>query len=449
MQLQTFFSHAKSLFVISLGCAFLSNTSHASTEQTLSIYGSNTIGEQLGPELASSFLKSQGFQYVNVQQQPETQQHIITAGNDPKQTQVRINIHSQGSSTGFTALHNGTGKIAAASRPIKEQEASLLTKLGDMRSKNAEHVLAIDGLAVIVHSSNPIQTLSTEQLSAIFSGELNDWSELGANPAPIRVYARDNHSGTWETFKELVLSPNGKTLTADAQRFESNANMAFAINRDPKAIGFVSLPYVRQNKAIAISEGDAAAMQPSTALIATEDYPLSRRLYLYSAEHEKDSLARAFLAFSQSAEGQHIVEKNGFTSQAITAISATAPENSPAYYQELTKNAQRLTVNFRFNKGSAQLDTKAQRDIERVLTYLHQHGKTKRKLVLVGFDDNAQDPQRAVLLSKLRAMAVRRALQDKELITRDVTGIGNAVPVASSHLDQGHNRNRRVELWVY
>ena len=73
----------------------------------------------------------------------------------------------------------------------------------------------------------------------------------------------------------------------------------------------------------------------------------------------------------------------------------------------------------------------------------------KNKLVLVGFGVSKSDPERARLLSKLRAMAVRRQLHNNEIIFRDIIGIGDAMPVASNNLDQGRVKNRRVELWVY
>ncbi len=425
------------------------NLSSAQSVQTLSVYGSNTIGSRLAPALADGLLRSQNFEQIDLKTTPDTNQHTLTAGLEPLKPRVRIDIHTQGSSTGFAALHDLSADIAAASRPIKHSEASLLRGLGDMHNKNAEHIIAIDGLAIIVHRNNPIQDLSTAQLAAIFSGELNDWSMLGAPAGRIHIYARDNNSGTWETFKDLVLSPTDKALSLEAQRFESSEKLSDSVSTDPSAIGFIGLPYVRQAKAIAVSAGDTIAMHPTAELIATEDYPLSRRLYLYSPEHGNNPLAQAFIAFAQSDAGQSLVESNGFISQTVRAMPVTVSDSMPLPYQQLAKQAQRLSVNFRFKEGSAQLDNKAQRDIERVLTYLRKHNKANNKLVLVGFGDSKSEPERALLLSKLRAMAVRRQLHNKEIIFREVIGIGDAMPVASNNLDQGRLKNRRVELWVY
>ncbi|KAF1066167.1 MAG: hypothetical protein GAK45_02010 [Pseudomonas citronellolis] len=118
-------------------------------------------------------------------------------------------------------------------------------------------------------------------------------------------------------------------------------------------------------------------------------------------------------------------------------------------YQDLARDAQRLSVNFRFREGSATLDNKAQRDVERLLAYLKTQNKMNAKAVLVGFGDPKQDPARAQLLSKLRAMAVRRELAKEGVIFRDIVGLGAAQPVAANDDFEGRVKNRRVEVWVY
>ena len=121
----------------------------------------------------------------------------------------------------------------------------------------------------------------------------------------------------------------------------------------------------------------------------------------------------------------------------------------PEAYQALTRQAQRLTVNFRFEEGSASLDNKARQDLNRVLDYLRQHGKMNRQVTLAGFGDAKNDPARAALLSKLRAMAVRRELVKSGVVFREIRGFGAELPVAANSADEGRIKNRRVEVWVY
>jgi phosphate transport system substrate-binding protein len=143
------------------------------------------------------------------------------------------------------------------------------------------------------------------------------------------------------------------------------------------------------------------------------------------------------------------VGRTGFVAQQVQAIKVQAQQEMPPSYRELAADAQRLSVNFRFQEGNASLDNKALRDVQRVLDYLKQTGKLEQKVVLVGFGDPKEDPKRAALLSKLRAMAVRRELTRGGVVLREVTGLGDELPVAANTAEEGRIRNRRVEVWVY
>jgi phosphate transport system substrate-binding protein len=206
---------------------------------------------------------------------------------------------------------------------------------------------------------------------------------------------------------------------------------------------------VRQAKAVAIADGASQAMLPLNSLIATEDYPLSRRLFFYLPPDSQNPWAQALATFAQSPQGQAIVATSGFVSQTVQAMSVAPNALMPEGYQSLSRHAQRLTVNFRFAEGSASLDNKARQDLARVLDYIKRHGKTERAVTLVGFGDLKDDPARADLLSKLRAMAVRRELVKNGVVMREVRGFGALMPVATNSADEGRIKNRRVEVWVY
>jgi phosphate transport system substrate-binding protein len=413
----------------------------------LRIQGSNTVGADLGPALVEGFLLDQGLLKIH-RENPDTanEQRIVGQTSDGKRGVVEVAAH--GSSTGFIALKNTSADLAASSRPIKDSELASLQFLGDLKSPAAEQVIAIDGLAIILHPDNPLQQLNTEQLARIFSGEVKTWEELGGRGGAIHLYARDDQSGTYDTFKDLVLSGRGKSLSSAAKRFESSEQLSDAVSSDPQAIGFIGLPYVRQAKAVAIADGQSQAMLPLNSLIATEDYPLSRRLFFYLPPTSENPWAKALVEFAQSPKGQAIVAANGFIAQTVHAIAVTPNALMPEGYQSLSRHAQRLTVNFRFEEGSASLDNKARQDLARVLDYIKRNDKTERAVTLVGFGDAKDDPARADLLSKLRAMAVRRELVKSGVVLREVRGFGAQMPVAANSADEGRIKNRRVEVWV-
>ena len=414
----------------------------------LRIQGSNTIGANLGPALVKAMLAQQGLHDIHSVPASPPNEHSIV-GTDASGQQVRVDVAAHGSGTGFAALKAGKADLIASSRPIKDRELVELEALGDLKSPDAEQIIAIDGLAIILHPGNPLNQLNTEQLAQIFSGQISTWEALGGITGPIHLYARDEQSGTWEIFKELVLSRTGNPLSHNAQRFESSEQLSDAVSNDPQGIGFIGLPYIRGAKPVAIVDGLSQPMLPLNSLIASEDYPLSRRLYFYLPPATSNPWARALISFTQSAQGQAIVAQNGFVAQSVQATSVTPGAHMPRDYQTLTTQAQRLSVNFRFEEGSASLDNKARQDLLRVADYLKANGKLDRQVTLVGFGDAKDDPERAQLLSKLRAMAVRRELVKSAVVLREIRGYGAQMPVAANTEDEGRIKNRRVEVWVY
>ena len=413
----------------------------------LRVQGSNTIGAALLPALVQGQLRAQGA--TAIEQAPGTHinETVITA-RDVRGQPLRIDIAAHGSSTGFAALGRGEADLAAASRPINETEVQQLHALGDLRAPSAEQVIGLDGVAVIVHPDNPLPQLTTQQLAQIFSGQIQRWDQVGIAGGKIHLYARDDRSGTFETFKALVLDPNQGELSAKAQRFESSDTLAERVTADRQAIGFSSLAAVHGAKVLAVAQGDAPAMLPQRSLVASEDYPLSRRLYFYLPANPKPQ-AKVLADFAQSPAGQAIVAQLGFVSQQVKAQPVPPQADMPPRYRTLAQQAQRLSVNFRFQEGSASLDNKALRDVQRVAEYLRQAGKLQSKAVLVGFGDPKETPGRAALLSRLRALAVRRELARDGVDVLEVTGMGDELPVAGNDQEQGRLRNRRVEVWVY
>lgn len=413
----------------------------------LRIHGSNTVGAKLAPMLIAGLFEAQGLKDVRIQPAAtENEQRISarTAAGKP----VLATVAAHGTSTGFAGLKDGSGDLAAASRPIKTSERDELAALGDLRSPEAEQVIAIDGLAIVVHPDNPVHSLTTAQLAALFAGEIGNWRELGGADLAVELHARDNRSGTWDTFNELVLARQGKTLAERARRYESNDELSRAVSLNPGAIGFTGLASLGKARALAIADGPSQPMPPLNALVATEDYPLSRRLFFYARPNGQTPWTQAFIEFVHGAEGQRIVERSGYVAQHVDAIKQAPQADMPAFYQQLANEARRLTVNFRFEEGSAQLDNKARRDLQRVAEYLRRHGKLTDSAVLVGFGDRQSDPARTALLSKLRAMTVRRELNKRGVYFRDINGMGAELPVASN-AGSGRVKNRRVEIWIY
>jgi len=432
------------------------NGSVASGEPYLRLSGSNTIGARLAPELVKAWLASKHATGVREVGRFEggkpLPEQAITASLDGKP--VRVEVRAYGSSTAFTDLAAGTAEIGMASRPIKDAEAVTLERLGDMRQPSSEHVLALDGVAVIVPSGNAIAKLSRADLRRIFSGEAKTWSAFGVANRPIKLYSRDDNSGTTDTFKELVL--RGAPL-AEAKRFDDSAELEEAVARDPDGIGFVGLPFIKTTRAVPVSDGTAAALEPTRFSVKTENYPLSRRLFLYTATNPINPAAKDFTAFALSSTGQAVVRAERFVDldlnqrvqaepQRTAAVCRLSPRwtGDPQAYCRLRDGAEQLGTSFRFRTGSAELDNRALQDLRRVLERMEQ--SSDKQIVLAGFADSSGTYASNCALSRTRSKSIASALETLGLKATEIIGFCDELPVRDNTTPDGREQNRRVDL---
>ncbi len=418
-------------------------------ETLFRLHGSNTIGESLAPALLKAFWEREGVSDISLKQlDAEVERDMLVRrnqGDDPQ----RIELKAHGSSTGFKGLATQQTDLAMASRRIKEKERKALEPLyGDLGSVNSEHVIGMDGLAIIVHPDNPLSSLETVQLAQLFSGQISNWNELGGPDLPVHIYSRDGNSGTWDSFNSMVLKKHGATLDPNAVRLESSSELSERVSQEPGAIGFIGLPYVLRAKALAIAdEAGALPVFPTSFTISTEDYPLTRRLYIYEPTTlPLDSVAHRFVEFIGSEAGQDVVRETGFISQNIRRIQPVLNQQLPQEYLNLAAGGNRLSLNFRFNSGTFVLDSKAQRDMSRVIRFFENN--PGQSVVLIGFSDNVGESDNNRQLSLQRAQIVRDELLARGINVVAVHGLGDQAPVASNETEAGRERNRRVEVWV-
>ncbi|WP_019530828.1 substrate-binding domain-containing protein [Dasania marina] len=425
-----------------------SSLSLADDSYLFKISGSNTIGAHLAPACAVDFLKTQGFTDLQINNSPRDNEKIITGNDRQGQTQA-IFIAAHGSSTGFQALQTAAADLAMSSRPIKAQERQRLAALGDLRSPQAEHTVAIDGLAILLNRNNPIQQLSVQQVAAIFSGAISNWQALGGANLAISLYARDEQSGTWDTFKNLVLGKR-YTLASSALRFESNDQLSDQVAQDPGAIGFTGLASVRNSKLLAISDDNTQALLPERLSIATEDYPLSRRLYFYQPQNniKNATWVQQYVDFCLSESGQKLVKTAGFITQNIIAVEQPQYDNAPISYLQLADKALRLSINFRFDNGSSQLDNKALKDLDRVSQFLNKAKYRNRNVYLVGFSDSHKKQKYDLLIAHFRALSVQAQLMKQQIAIAKSYSLGSFMPVVSNNNQAAKLKNSRVEIWI-
>ena len=407
------------------------------------IQGSYTIGATLAPELVKRWMESHGLHKVSILETAIINEQRVVGVHPQSGNQVTVEVKAHGSSSGFNAMLAREADIAASSRRIKPIEKAKLAKFGDMQTASSEQVVGIDGIAVIVNSKNPLNRLSTDDVARIFSGEITNWKALGGRDSAITIYARNDQSGTWDTFRSLVL---GKThqLSASARRFESNTVLSDRVADDTAAIGFVSINTIGRAKPLAIAAGQSRALLPERLVVATEDYALSRRLYFYLPAISTNTHAKRFLNWVATAPGQTVVDSVGYICQSVKPYLVNI-QDTPKDFQTLVGSSQRLSVNFRFENGKAKLDNKATKDIQRLAEFMStKPGKIK----LIGFSEK-DGGSMANLLSELRAKVVRSALI-RAGVSKDRLephGYGKYMHLAEGDNPSADIKNRRVEVW--
>ena len=217
---------------------------------------------------------------------------------------ARVQVTGGGSGTGIAALLNGTTDIAESSRPMKDKEKEeLKAKTG---KEAVETSVAVDGLAIYLHSSNPVKELTLDQVKQIYTGKITNWKEVGGKDAKIIFYSRENNSGTYVYFKEHVLQ--NADFHPSAQTLPGTAAVTNAISKDPKSIGYGGIAYAKSIRhALVKKDADSPAIEPNMENVLSGKYPISRNLYWYTAGTPAGEIKK-LVDWALGAEGQKLVE---------------------------------------------------------------------------------------------------------------------------------------------
>ena len=225
-----------------------------------------------------------------------------------KHPESEIIVTGGGSGVGIAALPENTTDIAMASRRIKFGEKMKFAEIGlDAR----EVIVAYDALAVVVNPSNPVDSLTREQLEAIFRGKITNWKEVGGEDWKIVVYSRETSSGTYEFFKESVL--DNKNYMSSILSMPATGAIIQSVKQTKGAIGYIGLAYLnRFVKPLSVSyDSGRHYAEPSVRTAADGSYPIVRPLYYYY-DAEKESIVSPFVSYVLSDEGQASVLEQGF-----------------------------------------------------------------------------------------------------------------------------------------
>ena len=220
---------------------------------------------------------------------------------------VRLSYDAPGSTVGIQGAIDGIYSLAGASRDLKDEEIT---------AGAVDIQIALDSLAVIVHGEVGVDSLTLEQVARIFAGEYKNWSDVGGGDAPIVVVNRDEASGTFGAFEDLVMEEvlgDEAEFRADAIVAASAGDVVTKVSGTPNTIGYVGFGHLDRVKEAGAKYILVDNIEMTIESVKAGQYPISRRVYaVHKGEPVEGSVEKAFVDFLLSAEGQAIVEEEGF-----------------------------------------------------------------------------------------------------------------------------------------
>ena len=213
-----------------------------------------------------------------------------------------ISVRGGGSGGGIRALVEGGRIIAQSSRSMRHKEKMSMRAAG---RKPVEHIIAMDGMAIILHPDNPVENLTMEQIKDIYAGKISNWKEVGGRDKKIVVVSRDIGSGTFGAFVDIVMEK--EAIIPEAIFQASSGALIEAVAGSPSAIGYVGMGFLdERTKAVTVDD-----ISPDRENVVSGEYPISRALY-YFTDGEPTGLAKEYIDFVLSPAGQKIVAEQGF-----------------------------------------------------------------------------------------------------------------------------------------
>lgn len=220
---------------------------------------------------------------------------------------VVIQVTGGGSGTGISALINGATDICNASRPMKSSE---IDKLKDRYgSLGVEIPCARDGITIYLNPANPVNELTLKQLGDIFSGRVKKWKQLGGPDADIKLYGRENSSGTYVFFQENVVKGDYAT---SCQTLPGTAAVVNAVSKDKYGIGYGGAAYASGVKICKVKKDDKSMAYAATPEnIKSGVYPISRYLYMYTRNRPTGDIKK-YIDWILGPGGQKLVSEIGY-----------------------------------------------------------------------------------------------------------------------------------------
>jgi phosphate transport system substrate-binding protein len=408
----------------------------------IDIVGPSGPGERLLAPLFAGFAAARGLTYV-----PGPVAEIVEPTSGQPLARVR-----------FAATETEAAVAAVLSR-----KATIFIGF-QARSSLRNHVLALEPLIPIVAAENRFPAISSADLAAALKGDVTNWKAFGGPDMPIVVHGLAENAS-------LATAIRGRTGTmAKGPRHATAHALAAAVARDPWALALIGQSDLGPARALALTDTCGFPLLATPLTVKAEDYPLTAPLFLGMARHRQPLLIREFLEYLATDTAQAAVAAAGYVDRRLGtapltedgqrllgAIRNAGDEVTLAQLQRLAAamtGGQRLSLTFRFQDGSAQLDAHSSENLTDLARHIAAGRFDGEELVFAGFSDGTGDAAVNLALSQNRAEAVRAALWDiapdlTEAQLPKIKAFGEALPMACDTTASGRQINRRVELWSH
>jgi len=321
------------------------------------------------------------------------------------------------------------------------------SKTDNSLAADERHVMGFDAVVALVHPDNPIRILTTGQMAAILRGDITQWATIHPlYSGTISVHTRDTVSRAMVGLRNSL--PSAQPLAEGVQRHSSDRAVDEAVHADPNAFGVVSYVQSTASKMVALSESKTVSVYPSSFGIRTEDYPLSRRLWLHIPTGWHERLGRGFARFVHTPAGHAAARSHGVVAPEIEIVYPSVPWAAPEGYRELVDGAGRLSTVIRFEHNTLRPDGKAHRDIADISEMLSEPEYRGLHLMLIGFWSPLHSNRVARRASRHAAKQAAKLFELHAITPSIVKGFGATRLLASENTREGQMRNRRVEVWV-
>lgn len=413
---------------------------------TIRIVGADAAGNPVLPLLIAAFARAQGLTVT-----PPATPDAMTVLTDPQSGKV-------------------LAEFALTSLPPKDARTTLLAGRAELwLSAFAEPGLAsravgLDALVAIAAPDNPTPALSTPDLARALEGKVANWAEIGGPDMPLVLHALD----TGSDLQRALSARLGREIAATVRHPTPEALWA-AVAKDPWALAVAGRAADGPARVLPLTDSCGFPLLPTPLAVKAEDYPLAMPLYFLTPPRRLPLLAREFLEFLATPAAQEAVEAAGYvgrralrqpmTADGLRLINAIQGAGAETTLEDLKRlvdlmdGADRLSLTFRFQDGSIDLDPHS-RDNLADLARLIEAGQFKgQSLILAGFSDGRGSSAANLDLSRDRAMRVLTALRDAAPTLPDtdlpqIVAFGEALPMACDETAAGRRLNRRVELWL-